>query len=152
VPQSLLSFVKKTEKRQAQNGQKRQKEQKGKKTEKREKRDKKTLGKKETKKDKRDKKTGIKETKIQGQKGQNCEQRSLISQIVKIQVHAQWVKSDRTIESALKSVWRSSLSQNAFVSSILLSIKKLLCGSGYLLPPAISALISKDDTSLILFD
>jgi hypothetical protein len=36
--------------------------------------------------------------------GTKSEKRSLISQIVKIQVHVQWVKSDRTIESALKSV------------------------------------------------
>jgi hypothetical protein len=32
------------------------------------------------------------------------EKRSRISQIVKIQVQVQWVKSERTVESALKSV------------------------------------------------
>jgi hypothetical protein len=57
-------------------------------------RDKKDIGTKGHKKDKRDKKdknTGTKETTIQGQK---VKKRSLISQIVKMQVHALWVKSD----------------------------------------------------------
>jgi valyl-tRNA synthetase len=70
--------------------------------------------KKETKNEfgQRDKKVqkGQKRQKMQGQKRQKYwekgtkRKKSIISQIRKIQVHVQWVNSDRTIESALKSV------------------------------------------------
>ena len=59
--------------------------------------------------------------KIKGQKGQEMKKRSLINEIVKIQVRVQWVKSDRTVKSALKhknQFWRLSLAQDAFFSSI----------------------------------
>jgi hypothetical protein len=74
---------------------------------------KKQNGQKQKKIDKREKNTG--------KKGTKSEKRSLIIQIVKIQVCVQLVKSDRTIESALKSVLETITFSNAVVSSILLA-------------------------------
>jgi hypothetical protein len=58
-------------------------------------------GKKRDNKDKRDKKYRDKRDE---NTGTNNGKRSLICQIVKIQVHLLWVKSDRSVESVLKSV------------------------------------------------
>jgi hypothetical protein len=78
--------------------------------------------------------------------------RSPISQIMKIQVHVLWVKTDRTVESVSKSVLEIITCLRCFQLDIVgrLLMEKLLSGSGYLLLAAICASILKDNYTFLI--